>query len=155
MKKLISNRAVSAALFFALGGASAWGATKYFERKNATPRIAPPQVAQEEELNHDPIEKYFADAFGQESALKEDENFLKFEIDLEGQTPKEVNVQVQDGQVFITGKTETKEENDGAESFFSSTFHQSFPVPPNVDGEKYTVEKEDGKIVVKFPKKKV
>ena len=154
MNKLNAKNAVSAALFFALGGASTWAATKYIEKKRSGPPAEKTYEAAQEQ-DHDPIEKYFAETFGgQESSVKEDGQFLKYEIDLEGQTPKEVKVEVQDGQVYITGKTETKEENAGAQSFFSSSFHQSFPVPPDVDGEKYTVEKEEGKIVVKFPKKK-
>lgn len=43
-------------------------------------------------------------------------------------------------------------EEQGTSSYYSSSFQRSFPIPPRVDAEKFTMEQEDKKIVIKFPK---
>lgn len=175
MSLLKSSRPLTAALFFAIGGATTYGVTKFLEKKTAhqdpaveeiaqRPPIDPPNTfkhesakaaeAHDQALEEDHVQQYFEEAMNMGGGVKEDGQFLSYEIDLDGQTPKEVKVEVQGGQVFISGSAETKEESDGSRSVFTSSFQQSFPIPPNVEGEKYKVEKEDGKIIVKFPKKK-
>ena len=84
-----------------------------------------------------------------EVTQREDKDFLYLEINLNGQTPKNFNVNVENGQVVISGETEDKKP-DG--SLISSRFERSFPVPSGVDAEKFKLEQESGKIIIKFPK---
>lgn len=42
---------------------------------------------------------------------------------------------------------------DSFDNYFLSTFHRSFPVPVGVDADQFKMEQE-GKIILKFPKKK-
>jgi HSP20 family molecular chaperone IbpA len=91
----------------------------------------------------------------QEIKQREDGDFKIYEIDLNGQIPKEVKVDVKDQYVIISAQIEKEEEVDNTSRFYSSSFHRSFPVPPDVDGENFKMEQENQKIVIKFPKKKV
>lgn len=42
---------------------------------------------------------------------------------------------------------------DGAARYHGSSFHRSFPVPPEVDGRDFKMEQEGRKIIIKFPKR--
>jgi len=83
---------------------------------------------------------------------REDADFIYYELDLQGQKPQEVKVEVNEGQVLIFGTLEAKREEQGTSSFYTSSFQRSFPIPPGVDAEKFTMEQEDKKIIIKFPK---
>lgn len=98
---------------------------------------------------------FFNQSFIQETKQWDDGEFKIFEIDLDGQTPKEVKVDVKDKQVIISAQIERKKETDHSSQFYSSSFHRSFPVPSGVDENNFKMEKENQKIVIKFPKKKV
>lgn len=83
-----------------------------------------------------------------ELTQREDENFIYYEIQLEGLHPQKVDVDVKDGQVFISGSAEATTKD----SLVESTFQRSFPVPPNVDANKLTMEQQESKMIIKFPK---
>lgn len=154
-----------AVIFFLLGGATVWGIDYYVAKKLEEKR---PSIAQ----NHRPFEHFFKDDFfnpnkdpfqelrrlrqemnaWSDFAQREDDKYVYYELDLKGQKPKKVEVEVKDGQVSITGQVEQKREDDNNSSFFSSSFHRSFPAPGNVDGEKFQMEQEGNKIIIKFPK---
>lgn len=86
---------------------------------------------------------------------REDDEYLYYDLDLKDQVPKELNVKVQDGQILIDGKIEAKEQKEGINQFYSSSFHRSFPVPSGVEGEKFKMEQEGNKIIIKLPKSKL
>lgn len=106
----------------------------------------------------DSFDNWYQNKFGGGSVTelneKEDNDFVYYEINTEGQTPKELKVDVKNGQVNISAEIEKKEENEGSKSVMTSSFHRSFPVPPNVDAENFKMEQDGKKIVIKFPKKK-
>lgn len=83
-----------------------------------------------------------------ELTQREDDKFIYYEIELEGLHPQKVDVDVKEGQVFISGSAEATTKD----SFLESTFQRSFPVPPNVDANKLNMEQLNDKIIVKFPK---
>lgn len=85
---------------------------------------------------------------------REDDQYIYYEVPLRGLKEEKLDVQVSQGQVTISGKVEKKSEEKGNSTFFSSSFHRSFPVPPGVDAEHLQVEPEKDKFVIKFPKKK-
>lgn len=79
---------------------------------------------------------------------REDDKFIYYEIELEGLMPQKVDVDIKDGQVFISGNAEARVEDN----YLESTFQRSFPVPPNVDANKLNMQQSEGKIILKFPK---
>ncbi len=84
---------------------------------------------------------------------REDDRFVYYDLDFKGQTPENLQVKVEDGQISVSGRLEMKTETSGGGSVVSSSFHRSFPVPDNVIAEKFEIEQEGGKIVIKFPKR--
>jgi HSP20 family molecular chaperone IbpA len=84
---------------------------------------------------------------------REDDQFVYYEVPLRGLKEEKLDVQVSQGQVTISGKTEKKTEEKGSATYFSSSFHRSFPVPPGVDAEHLQVEPSQDRFVIKFPKK--
>ncbi|MGZ3774066.1 MAG: Hsp20/alpha crystallin family protein [Pseudobdellovibrionaceae bacterium] len=160
MEKFFFNRIVLVLVAFFAGGASVWGVTKFLERKKASEE-APQSLLS---LRQNP-DKFFPDFFNddffgssrdlvEEIKQRKDDNFLYYEIDLHGQSPKEVKVEVKNGQIFISGQIESKEDKDGSSSYYSSSFQRSFPVPSDVDSDNFKTEQDDKKIIIKFPKLK-
>lgn len=85
---------------------------------------------------------------------REDDKFVYYDIELRDETPKELKVEVNDGQVEISGQIETKQDEQGSKNYISRTFHRSFPVPANVDSESFKLTQEAKKIIIKFSKRK-
>lgn len=183
MKSFFLNRIVLVLIAFVVGATSVWGTTRYFENKRIEDPFSTSLFLQSnaEKILDDffkenvrfqgSFDSWFKTHFGndlmftqdrafnvshfQEIKQREDGEFKIYEIDLKGQTPKEVKVDVKDQYVIISAQVEKKEETDHNSRFYSSIFHRSFPVPPDVDGENFKMEQENEKIVIKFPKKKV
>ncbi len=79
---------------------------------------------------------------------REDDNFIYFDIKLNGLEPSKLEVRVEGNQVIIDG--EFKGKNDSIQSKLT----RSFPAPSGVDLNKYELLNEKEKIVIKFPKLK-
>ena len=86
--------------------------------------------------------------------VKEDNDFVYYEIRTGDALPKKLEVDVKDGQVTIRGEIEKKDEKSDSASHYSSTFMRSFPAPENVEAEKFHIEQDPQRIVIKFPKVK-
>jgi HSP20 family molecular chaperone IbpA len=85
---------------------------------------------------------------------REDDQFVYYDIDLNGKTPKELKVDVKDGQISINGKFESEVDGkDSSSHYFSSSFHRSFPAPSHVDTQNFKMNQEENKIVLKFSKR--
>lgn len=167
MKNLISNRIVLAVFFFVIGGLSAWEGSRYLVQRK-TQFSADPSVV----FQHEP-DRFFEDFFNDDKGSlenttnpffemggkalgdikqREDKQYVYYDIDLKGQDPKELKIEVKNGEVTISGQTETKENRQGESSYFSSSFHRAFPVPDGVNGQAFKMERQDQKIILKFPK---
>ena len=85
---------------------------------------------------------------------REDDDFIYYDIDTDKKKPEELKVDVKNGQVTVSGKFEEKSDSANSNSFYSSSFTRSFPAPQNTDAEKFKIEQADGKVIIKFPKKK-
>jgi HSP20 family protein len=182
MKSFFLNRIVLMGIAFVIGATSVWGTTRYFEQKKADNPLSTYFIKTEptgllddffkENIGFQgSFDNWFKTHFGAEPAIaqerffdlnrfqeikqREDGDFKIYEIDLNGQTPKEVKVDVKDQYVIISAQVEKKEKTANSSQYYSSSFHRSFPVPPDVDGENFKMEQENQKIVIKFPKKKV
>lgn len=84
--------------------------------------------------------------------MTEDKDFVYYEIESGDELPKKLEVNVKNGQVTIKGEVEKKSEGSDSTSVYASTFVRSFPTPEGVDAEKFQLEQEGKKVVIKFPK---
>ena len=102
------------------------------------------------------FDSWYKKKFGGGSAgdikQREDSHFVYYDISIDGLKGDKVDVKVENGQVNILGQVEKKSEEEGTNSYFSSTFHRSFPAPPDVDANKVQIDQEKTKVVVMFPK---
>jgi HSP20 family protein len=77
-------------------------------------------------------------------------------VDLPGMKPEEVNVEVKEGDLWITGKrTEEKEETDKTYHRVErrhGEFRRVLSLPATVDGDKVTAKYDNGILKVTVPK---
>jgi HSP20 family molecular chaperone IbpA len=103
-----------------------------------------------------PFDSWYQKKFGggdvADISQREDDKFVYYDISVKGLNKEDLKVKVANGQINISGKTETKNENGNTGTYMSSMFQRSFPVPPNVDSNKVQMENEKDKLTVKFPK---
>jgi len=90
--------------------------------------------------------------------MREDEDFVYYDIVVKDLSNKKLDILVEDGQIKIAGtiekKSEDKGENESSRQFSSSTFHRLFPVPYGVDSTRAEMEHDGDKIIIKLPKVK-
>lgn len=96
--------------------------------------------------------KRFGGGSAGDVARREDANFIYYDISVQGLKNDKVNIKVENGNIFISGQVEQKNEDGDSSSYMSSSFHRSFPVPSNVDANQVKIEQGKGTLVVKFPK---
>ncbi len=87
-----------------------------------------------------------------EVTKREDKDFIYYDIAIKDLNKEKLNVKVENGQITISGQAEKKSEENGNGSYFSSSFHRSFPAPPDVDANKVQMEPSKDKLTLKFPK---
>src|SRR5438477_5905162 len=97
-----------------------------------------------------------ATSFVPTTNVAENENELEVTIDLPGLKPEEVNLELREGALWITGeRKEEKEEKDRTfhrvERRYGS-FRRVIPLPAAVNEEKVAAEFRDGVLTVKLPK---
>jgi HSP20 family molecular chaperone IbpA len=87
---------------------------------------------------------------------REDESFVYYELEMDGVLENQVDIQVSNKWIKVSGIVKKKEESKNPGFFSSREYHSSFkrilPVPKNVDGSSSKVIVEKGKITIKFPK---
>ncbi|GIL17746.1 MAG: hypothetical protein BroJett040_14970 [Oligoflexia bacterium] len=178
MKKFFSNRIVISAISFLVGGFFVCSYQQYQSRNilhHKEFRFSGTKTELKDlfdnEFNNDffgrsnsPFEEMnrlqqemrenFQSSSSNEMYQREDDNYVYYELDLKNQTPKDFNVEVRDGQITISGRLESEQRDDRFSQHYSSSFHRSFPAPSNVDAEKYSIDHNDHKIVIRFPKRK-
>jgi HSP20 family protein len=89
--------------------------------------------------------------------VSENEKELTLSAELPGMDQKDVDVSVEDGVLTIKGeKLEERKEDEDKKSYLVErsygTFHRSFALPPNVNGDKVTAEFDKGVLKVHLPK---
>jgi HSP20 family molecular chaperone IbpA len=83
---------------------------------------------------------------------REDKDFVYYDIGIKGIDKKNFNFKIADGQISISGQVENKSEENGTGTYFSSSFHRSFPVPQDVDGKRVQVDQDKDRVILKFPR---
>lgn len=143
MKRFFSSKIFLAVFFFLVGAACDYYVIHNIARKQKIPAAVSTSV----DSNAEP-ESVGVDSISQ----REDDTYVYFDINIPQTKPDEVKVQVQDGQILISGKIQSTLESENAKGFYSSHFQRSFPVPDNVDADSYKMEHENNKIILKFTK---
>lgn len=99
-------------------------------------------------------------SLGQDFFMKEDSEFVYYEIAIPSLDTTSINTKVENGYVTISG---TAEKEDGAfkdhdensafaRSFYKSSFNRTFPLPDQVDANRMQMIPDKDKIILKFPK---
>ena len=88
---------------------------------------------------------------------KEDDKNIYFELDLRNVDEESLEVNIQDGQISISGQTVIKTEDQSQSGYSSSSmvssFSKSFPVPNGVKEDQVSINKvDDNTLRIKFPK---
>jgi HSP20 family protein len=89
--------------------------------------------------------------------VREDENAIDIDIELAGLNPDDVNVNVENGMLTVSGEKGT-ESTQGKEGQFHSverrygSFVRSFQLPQGVDESKITANFNHGLLTVEIPK---
>lgn len=91
---------------------------------------------------------------GYEILEREDADHFYYDIKVGDLNSTSINTDIKDGQITISGTTERKNSEEQAQSYFKSSFKQSFPLPENVDQNKMQMLTEENKVILKFPKLK-
>ncbi len=168
MKNIFDKKITVAVVFFFVGMAAQWSLQKirgkpappasYFS-KNITPDEFDQILDQDYEANFfKPISKLAASyggALGEENIhvqQREDQNYVYYELALNGIESKNLNIQVENGQVSVAAKIDKDSDDGGQHITYHSSFNRSFPAPPNADAQKVEILHEANKMILKFPK---
>lgn len=96
--------------------------------------------------------KRFGGGNAGEVTQREDKDYVYYDIAIKDLNKEKLNVKVENGQISIAGQIEKKTQEEGDATFFSSSFHRSFPAPPEVDAKQVQMESSQDKLTLKFPK---
>ena len=86
--------------------------------------------------------------------IREDENQIVIKADVPGMEQKDINVNIDNGQLTISGerKSETRDENAHRIERSYGRFSRSFSLPSAVDEGKISAAYKDGVLTVTLPK---
>ena len=86
----------------------------------------------------------------------EAENQFEVTVDLPGLKPEEVNVELKDGDLWISGKREEEKEEKGKTYHrierHHGEFHRVFPLPSSINQEKIDAQFDNGVLKIIVPK---
>jgi HSP20 family protein len=89
--------------------------------------------------------------------IYEDSNNLVLKADLPGVDPKDVEIKVENGMLYLSGERkfekEVKEENYHRVERSYGAFSRSFSLPNSIDAEKVAAEYKDGQLILTMPKR--
>jgi HSP20 family protein len=90
---------------------------------------------------------------------REEDNAYVIEVDLPGVEKKDIDIDIKDNTLVISGERRLKEESKEDEYYkvesVYGTFERSFTLPEDADVEKIDAKSVDGVLEVTIPKKKV
>ena len=89
--------------------------------------------------------------------IYETENALVVKADVPGIDPKDVDIRVENGMLYLKGEPkfekEVKEENYHRVERSYGAFSRSFSLPNSVDAEKVSADYKDGQLTLTLPKR--
>lgn len=85
---------------------------------------------------------------------REDDQFLYYDVEVGTSEKNEINVQVENGQLVVSGTIVSEDKSGSVTSSFRSSFNQSRSLPSNVDQNNFVLDQdnEKGILTVKFKK---
>ena len=110
-----------------------------------------------------PFDSWFSQRFGGGSVddikQRSDDKYLYYEITVDDIEATTLNTKIENGMITIEGETrkefqnQEQGQNQRSQSFMSSRFTRSFPLPTQVDADKMETEHNGNTIILKFPRK--
>ena len=89
--------------------------------------------------------------------IYEDNNNLVLKADLPGVDPKDVEIKVENGTLYLSGERkfekEVREENYHRVERSYGAFSRSFSLPNSIDADKVVAEYKDGQLILTMPKR--
>jgi len=89
--------------------------------------------------------------------IYEDSNNLVLKADLPGVDPKDVEIKVENGTLYLSGERkfekEVKEESYHRVERSYGAFSRSFSLPNSIDSDKVVAEYKDGQLILTMPKR--
>jgi HSP20 family protein len=89
--------------------------------------------------------------------IYENGDSLVLKADLPGVDPKDVEIKVEDGMLYLQGERkfekEVKEESYHRVERSYGAFSRSFSLPNSIDAEKVSAEYKDGQLILTLPKR--
>ena len=89
--------------------------------------------------------------------IYEDHNNLVLKADLPGVDPKDVEIKIENGTLYLSGERkfekEVKEENYHRVERSYGAFSRSFSLPNSIDADKVVAEYKDGQLILTMPKR--
>ncbi|PRP79295.1 heat shock protein Hsp20 [Planoprotostelium fungivorum] len=86
----------------------------------------------------------------QSHGLQRTEEGYLFEAEMAGVPKENVNIEVKDGQLHVSGKQRVEEEREGRRMYSRSDFYQSMSLPRDVDQNSVRASYTDGLLRVKM-----
>jgi HSP20 family protein len=89
--------------------------------------------------------------------IYEDNNNLVLKADLPGVDPKDVEIKVENGVLYLSGERkfekEVKEESYHRVERSYGAFSRTFSLPNSIDADKVSAEYKDGQLILTMPKR--
>ncbi len=87
--------------------------------------------------------------------VEETDKAFLMSFDLPGVKKENINIEVKDGVMTLTGERKSETKKDGYSERFYGNFQRSFSIPVHVDSEKIEARYENGVLQVALPKSEV
>jgi HSP20 family protein len=89
--------------------------------------------------------------------VEETDKAILVKADLPGVDPKDIDISVQNGELYIRGETKSEKDEKGKNYHrmerFSGSFYRVIPLPPSVDDNGVTATTAKGVVTITVPKK--
>lgn len=98
-----------------------------------------------------------ADFFAPSSDAAATDRFYEINVELPGVSEKDINVELHDNMLTVTGEKRFAREETGKSYYFSErtygAFQRSFRIPEDVEPDQVTAGFRDGVLTIKVPKR--
>lgn len=97
-----------------------------------------------------------AEFFSPSSEAATTDDYYEVSVELPGVSDEDINVEMHDGRLSVTGEKRTERQEEGKSYFFSERsygrFQRVFRLPPDADEAKVSATHKDGLLVVRIAK---
>lgn len=98
-----------------------------------------------------------ADFFAPSADASASDKFYEINVELPGVSEKDINVELHNNMLTVTGEKKFQREETGKSYYFSEraygAFQRSFRIPEDVEPDKVTADFADGVLTIKVPKR--